>query len=73
MLNMPNEKKELYIYSLNDTLTDPQKLEALIAHRAKNSANVKVLCFEQSPHCAHLRKSRTARILAVENPFFYWR
>ena len=56
MLNMPNEKKELYIYSLNDTLTDPQKLEALIAHRAKNSANVKVLCFEQSPHCAHLRK-----------------
>ncbi|MDA9766463.1 TMEM53 family protein [bacterium] len=55
MLNMPNEKKELYIYSLNDRLTDSQKLEALIAHRAKNSANVKVLCFERSPHCAHLR------------------
>jgi hypothetical protein len=56
MMNMPNEKKELYIYSLNDTLTDSKKLGALIAHRAKNSANVKVLCFEQSPHCAHLRK-----------------
>ena len=58
-------ERELYIYSANDALTDCKKLEELLDLRRANSARVETLKFEDSPHCAHLRKHHDAYVDAL--------
>jgi len=59
----------LYIYSLNDELTDAAQLEALIEKRKtrQQQGKVKTLCLANSPHVAHLRKHPDQYLLAIKD------
>eukprot|EP00977_Amphora_coffeiformis_P016134 scaffold4910_cov169-Amphora_coffeaeformis.AAC.16 len=47
---------QAFIYSPADTITDVEKLEALIDTRRKKNSRTEVQCFADSPHVAHLRR-----------------
>lgn len=66
MMTMENFPKELYIYSMDDKLTDSAKLEELIEFRKGNGANIELLRFDSSPHCAHLRSHPDEYVKALD-------
>ena len=60
-------RRELYLFSTSDSITDSKKLAELIRHRVDIGADVQYLDFKTSEHVKHLSSHKAKYMSALRS------